>query len=77
MAAISVGVGFANLTSYINEAVGWRDSILIVSGIGFAATVFLLFMEEPLRQADRGTQEMLESHVEKREGTTSRITNSR
>ena len=55
VAAISVGVGFANLTSFINEAVGWRDSILVVSGIGMVATVLILFMEEPLRQADRGT----------------------
>jgi predicted MFS family arabinose efflux permease len=55
VAAISVGVGFANLTSFINEAVGWRDSILVVSGIGMVATILIFFMEEPLRQADRGT----------------------
>lgn len=49
VAAISVGVGFANLTSFINEAIGWRDSILVVSGIGLVATVLIFFMEEPLR----------------------------
>jgi predicted MFS family arabinose efflux permease len=71
VAAISIGVGFANLTSFINEAVGWRDSILIVTSIGLVVTVFILFLREPLRQSDRGTQEQFESQVEKRIGTTS------
>ena len=70
VAAISIGVGFANLTSFINEAVGWRDSVLVVTGIGLAVTVLILLLKEPLRQSDRGTQEQFESQVEKKLGTT-------
>ena len=55
VAAISIGVGFANLTSFINEAVGWRDSVLVVTGIGFVITFLILFLEEPIRRSDRGT----------------------
>ena len=70
MTAISFGVGFANLTSFINEALGWRESILAVSAFGFLVTLLIISLKEPLRQAERGTQEHFEIEVEKRTGTT-------
>jgi MFS family permease len=55
VAAISIGVGFANLTSFINEAFGWRNAILVVTGIGGFITIGLIFLVEPVRTAELGT----------------------
>ena len=49
VAAISIGVGFANMTSFINDAFGWRNSVLVVTGIGAAITLALFLLEEPIR----------------------------
>lgn len=55
VAAISIGVGFANLTSFINDAVGWRNAILVVTGVGGIITLGLFFLDEPIRRAELGT----------------------
>jgi len=49
VSAISIGVGFANLTSFIDDAVGWRNASLVVCGIGGIITSTLLCLEEPER----------------------------
>jgi len=64
VAAISIGVGFANLTSFINDAVGWRNAILVVTGIGGFITIGLFFIEEPIRKAELGTQALLENDLD-------------
>ena len=58
------------MTSFINEAVGWRDSVLVVSGIGALITLALFLLEEPIRQAERGTQALLENAIERKSGVT-------
>lgn len=47
--AISFGVGFANLTSFMNEQVGWRNCVLITSGFGFLVGLLVTCLKEPLR----------------------------
>lgn len=58
------------MTSFINDAFGWRDSVLIVSGIGATITLSLFLLEEPIRQAERGTQALLENAIERKSGVT-------
>jgi MFS family permease len=57
--AVSFGVGLANLTTIMNEQEGWRNSILIVSGIGLGCGMLGLTIEEALRSNDRGNEFLL------------------
>ena len=52
--AISFGVGLANLTSIMNEQIGWRNCALVVGAIGVVASFCALFIEETERTNDRG-----------------------
>ena len=54
VAAISFGVGLANITSLVNNAIGWRESALVVSGIGIFFSLLGLTIYEPNRTNDRG-----------------------
>ena len=47
--AVSLGVGFANLTSILNQKIGWRNCILVVSGIGLFFSFLSIFLKEPRR----------------------------
>jgi len=46
----------ANLTSIIDDNIGWRNSALLVSGIGLLIGLCSFFIEEPVRTNDRGIQ---------------------
>lgn len=48
VAAISFGVGLANLTSILNESIGWRNCALVVSSIGIATGLLGVTIEEAL-----------------------------
>jgi ACS family D-galactonate transporter-like MFS transporter len=54
VAAISFGMGLANLTSLINNSIGWRECSLVVSGIGIVFSLVALSLYEPARTDDRG-----------------------
>lgn len=54
VAAISFGVGLANLTSLINNSIGWRECALVVSGIGIWCALLGFGIYEPVRTNDRG-----------------------
>ena len=49
VAAVSVGVGLANLTSIVNNEIGWRNSSVLVSCIGIFVTFLLICIKEPRR----------------------------
>ncbi len=49
VAAVSIGVGFANLTSIINFQIGWRLSSVFVSTFGLIITILTCFIHEPRR----------------------------
>ena len=53
MAAVSLGVGFANLTSIMNEVIGWRNSSLVVGAYGIFVTILVTFLEEPPRMCEK------------------------
>jgi sugar phosphate permease len=61
--AVSFGVGLANLTTIINEKEGWRNSALIVSGMGIAAGLLGLTIEEAVRNGDRGNVYMMKKVI--------------
>jgi MFS family permease len=63
VAAISFGVGLANLTSIVNDNVGWRNCTLIVSSIGIGTGVLAVTIEEALRTTDRGKHYELETKL--------------
>lgn len=67
VAAISFGVGLANITSLINQSIGWRECSLVVSGIGIFMSLLALGLQEPARTDDRGNQLSLETKVGKNE----------
>ena len=56
VAAISFGVGLANLTSIMNESIGWRKCSLVVGAIGIFAGFLGLTLSEVDRTNDRGNQ---------------------
>jgi predicted MFS family arabinose efflux permease len=61
--AVSIGVGCANLTSLINNEIGWRNSIIVVTMIGLFITFLCCFLEEPRRKCEKSNQIMLEQAV--------------
>lgn len=63
VAAISFGIGLANLTSLINNTFGWRLCSLIVSLIGVALSLFGLTIYEPERTDDRGNFIHMETEI--------------
>jgi len=56
VAAISFGVGLANLTSIVNQSIGWRESALVVAGVGILSGFLGLTLNEADRTNDRGNQ---------------------
>jgi len=69
--AVSFGVGLANLTTIINENQGWRNSSLIVSGIGLVAGLLGLTIEEAVRSGDRGNVFMMKKELSSKRVRTS------
>ena len=61
VAAVSLGVGFANLTSIMNEVIGWRNSSLVVGAFGIFVTFLITFLEEPPRMCEKANQFLLQS----------------
>jgi len=53
VAAVSLGVGMANLTSILDEAVGWRYSSLLVGLFGLFTTSLICCLEEPPRMCEK------------------------
>ena len=51
--AVSLGVGFANLTSILNQKIGWRNCVLVTSGVGLFFSFLTMFLKEPRRQDER------------------------
>jgi predicted MFS family arabinose efflux permease len=47
--AVSFGVGAANLTSIMNQKIGWRNSALACSSFGVVVAILLITIEEPKR----------------------------
>jgi predicted MFS family arabinose efflux permease len=45
--SISFGVCCANLTSLINQRIGWRQTCLLVGGINLVLTLMIVFLDEP------------------------------
>lgn len=63
VAAVSLGVGFASLTSILNNKIGWRNSVVVVSTIGLIFSLFSLCLNEPRRQCEKSNQIILEQKV--------------
>lgn len=63
VAAISFGIGLANLTSLINNRFGWRECSLIVSLIGIAISLLGFTIYEPERTDDRGNYIQMETEI--------------
>jgi predicted MFS family arabinose efflux permease len=57
--AVSFGVCFANLTTLINNRLGWRKASLIVSIMGTSMAFLAIFLSEPRRSKILMRQEIL------------------
>ena len=64
VAAVSLGVGMANLTSIMNEALGWRYSSLVVGIFGLLVTALIPCLEEPRRMCEKANQFMLQTEID-------------
>jgi len=64
VAAVSLGVGLANLTSIFNARFGWRISSVIVSSIGLLVTCLLACLQEPKRMCEKANQVILRRDLE-------------
>lgn len=65
VAAISFGVGLASLTAILNDAIGWRNCSLVVSGVGIVVSFLGLTVFEPARTTDRGNMVTMETETAK------------
>ena len=57
--AVSFGVGAANLTSIMNQKIGWRNSALACSSFGVIVALLVMTIEEPKRIDCTANQIML------------------
>mmetsp|Transcript_13268 Transcript_13268/g.13066 ORF Transcript_13268/g.13066 Transcript_13268/m.13066 type:complete len:137 (+) Transcript_13268:334-744(+) len=53
---IDLGVALSALSTFLNDALGWRNTILIIGCLGMALSLSLVFMKEPIRSQYRDIQ---------------------